>query len=157
MDEERDRDRSRDQALVDRFILNRIDSVPHLEALLLLWRTRPEDPKAPLSVAGANPAAEENPSGPIWTPEQLAKRLWITPDVARNVLRDLEREQLIAATAKGDERYCYLSDPERDRVVQAVELTYAQEMIRISNMIHSKASVAIRDFARAFRFTKEQE
>jgi hypothetical protein len=27
---------------VDQFILDEIDSVPHLEALLLLWNTRPK-------------------------------------------------------------------------------------------------------------------
>ncbi|HTW64306.1 MAG TPA: hypothetical protein VME17_06800 [Bryobacteraceae bacterium] len=138
--------RDEDTAAVDRFILNRIDSVPHLEALLLLWRSRSE-----VQAQGSEP-----PDG-IWPPERLAKRLWVTPEAARNILRDLQREELIVGVARGDERYFYQSETELDRIIEAVESVYAQEMVRISNMIHSKASAAVRDFARAFRFKKEQE
>jgi DNA-binding transcriptional regulator YhcF (GntR family) len=153
MNKERVPDSTEERNLADRFIINRIDSVPHLEALLLLWRSRSEEQASeiPQDRAAGNP-----PTG-IWSAEQLAKRLWIAPDAARNILRELERDQLIVATARGEERYCYQSEPERDRALQAVETAYAREMIRISNMIHSKASAAVRDFARAFRFTKEQE
>lgn len=151
MDEERDRDGFQDQLTVDRFILNRIDSVPHLEALLLIWRTREETQKE--NLAAKKPEA----LGAVWSPERLAKRLFVTADVARGILRDLERAQLIAAIAKGDERYCYQSEPERDRMMQAVESVYARDMIRISNMIHSKGPAAVRDFARAFRLKKDPE
>jgi len=152
MNKERGPDPSDERNLADRFIINRIDSVPHLEALLLLWRSRSEG----LASESRDGAAGTTATG-IWSAEQLAKRLWIAPDAARNILKDLERDQLIVATARGEERYCYQSEPERDRALQAVETAYAREMIRISNMIHSKASAAVRDFARAFRFTKEQE
>ena len=151
MDEERDRDLAQEQSLVDRFILNRIDSVPHLEALLLIWRSRTEARKQS-ATTGAEEAA-----GPVWNADRVARRLWITTEVARSVLRDLERNQLISAIAKGDERYCYQSEPERDRAIEAVETAYARDMIRISNMIHSKGSAAVRDFARAFRLKKDPE
>ena len=125
---------SRQKANVDRFIMNRIDTVPHLEALLLLWRERPQS----------------------WAPESVAKRLWVKPEVARDILQDLARDQLLAVSPQPGQ-YVYSSDPETDLLLSALNDTYRQEMIRISNMIHSKASSAVREFARAFRIKKEQE
>jgi len=36
-----------------------------------------------------------------------------------------------------------------------VDETYRREVVRVSTLIHSKPSSPVRDFARAFRFTKE--
>jgi hypothetical protein len=119
---------------VDRFIAERIYSVPHLEALLLLWRE----------------------SSRAWTPETLAKRLWVTPAVSRNILNDLVRDQLLSANPDGDE-YRYQPDPEKDCLLRSVDNIYRKEMIRISTLIHSNASSAVREFARAFRLKKERE
>lgn len=123
-----------DELEVNRFILDHIDSVPHLEALLLLWKQN---------------------SG-RWTAEDIAKRLWIQVEEARNILQDLVREHLIAAVAGEREGYEYRAEPHRDRLLQAVADAYREEMIRISTMIHAKPSSAVRAFARAFRFTKEE-
>jgi len=122
------------QAEVYRFILDRIESVPHLEALLLLWRERPR----------------------TWTAEYMGQRLWVKPEAAKGILEDLARDQLIVAIAGGEE-YGYESAPEMDRLLDILNHTYRHEMIRISNMIHSKASSAVREFARAFRFKQENE
>ena len=48
---------SQQKTNVDRFIMNRMDTVPHLEALLLLWRERPR----------------------LWSVESVAERLWVKP------------------------------------------------------------------------------
>lgn len=119
---------------VDRFIAERIDSVPQLEALLLLWRE----------------------SSQTWTPETLAKRIWVTPVVARGILNDLVRDQLLSADPGRDE-YRYQSDPEKDGLLRSVDNMYRKEMIRITTVIHSKGSSAVREFARAFRLKKEGE
>lgn len=119
---------------VDRFIAEQIDSVPHLEALLLLWRE----------------------SSRAWTPETLSQRLWVTPAAARSILNDLVRDQLLSADPDRDE-YRYRSDPERNCLLRSVDDMYRKEMIRISTVIHSKASSAVREFARAFRLKKERE
>jgi hypothetical protein len=34
---------------------------------------------------------------------------------------------------------------------------YRREVVRVSNMIHAKPALALRDFAQAFRFTKEKD
>jgi hypothetical protein len=119
---------------VDRFILEWIDSVPHLEALLLLWRE----------------------SRRAWTPETLAQRLWVVPAVAKGILEDLARDQLLSA-GTGQSEYRYQPDPEKDRLLGLVDDIYRKEMTRISTLIHSKASSAVREFARAFRLKKERE
>lgn len=125
-------DNRQEQSEVDRFIMDRIDSVPHLEALLLLWR----DPSQPSSA------------------EKLAKQLWVKPDIAQNVLRDLARDSFLTAVAESEE-YFYRSHPETDRLIGLLNETYRQELIRVSTMIHSKASAAVREFARAFRIKEE--
>lgn len=117
---------------VQRFITSKIDSVPHLEALLLLWNTRPQN----------------------WTAENVAARLYIAPNEANNLLQDLCSEGLIIA---GPEQYCYQSTVgDLDELIEAVDRTYRREIVCVSKMIHSKAPTAVRDFARAFRFTKEK-
>jgi transcription initiation factor IIE alpha subunit len=125
----------RERAEVDHFILDHIDSVPHLEALLLLWRQR--------SVQ--------------WTAEEIEKRLWIKSEDARRILQDLVREHLISFMAGEPECYIYRPGPDTDLLLGAVADAYRTEMIRISNMIHAKPSSAVRAFAQAFRFIKEQE
>ena len=123
---------------------------------------QPSDRSGSRSPRGAKPSQAVNRdrrySEPgFWSAEQIAKRLWVGPEAARTIPLDLRHNQLIAAEAKPEERYYYKSEPESDRVLRALEMSYAREMIRISNLIHSKGSAAIRDFARAFRFKKEQE
>ena len=39
----------------------------------------------------------------------------------------------------------------------AVDTTYRRELIRVSRLIHSKPSAAVREFARAFRLKKERD
>jgi hypothetical protein len=124
-----------ERAEVDRFILDHVDSVPHLEGLLLLWREHFKP----------------------WTAEEVSKRLWINREDARSILQDLVRERLVTPIAGQEEQYTYQTGPNNDLLIQAVADTYRTEMIRISNMIHAKPSSAVRAFARAFRFTKEQE
>jgi len=125
---------SHNQAEVDRFIQARVESVPHLEALLLVWRARPQ----------------------AWSVEAVAKRLWVKPEIAKEILGDLERDSLLIQLA-GEEKYVCQPDPETERLLDAVNDSYRREMVRISTMIHSKASTAIREFARAFRLKKDPE
>jgi predicted ArsR family transcriptional regulator len=124
-------DRSGDP--VDQFLRETIDTVPHLEALLLLWNSRPKQ----------------------WTTEDMAKRLFVSADAAKEILDDLVRQRLIVADPDG--AYRYEEARERDRLLQAVDMTYRRELIRVSRLIHSKPSAAVRAFARAFRFKKEGE
>ena len=55
------------------FIAENIDSVPHLEALILLWNSRPVS----------------------WNLAELASRLYVTPERVHEILNDLMRLQLM--------------------------------------------------------------
>jgi hypothetical protein len=120
---------------VNQFILEQIETVPHLEALLLAWNKRPK----------------------IWSAAAMAAELYVPADQADRVLRDLTARALLREVDTAPGRYQYASTEERDRVIADVDVTYRHELIRISRMIHAKAPSALRDFARAFRFTKEKE
>lgn len=122
------------RAEVDSFIRENIDSVPQLEALLLVWHDASER----------------------WTAESIAQRLWIDLEEARWILQDLVRLQLVAASPADGEEYAYQSSPANDRLLRGLSVLYRQEMVRISRMIHAKPSSAVRAFARAFRFTKDK-
>lgn len=124
------------QEAVNKFLLERIDSVPHLEALLLLWHERFRQ----------------------WTADDIAKRLFVPSDLARNILQDLVRQNLAKIAKDHQDRDCFEFGPgENESMVNAIDVVYRRELVRISNLIHSKASAAVREFARAFRITKERE
>ncbi len=127
---------NRDDNEVFRFIMQEIDSVPQLEALLLFWSSSPA----------------------VWSGRELAQRLYVNPDVANKLLADLARKKLIAAIPGAQGAYRYDSgSEEQNQLMGRIDATYRREIVRISTMIHAKPSPAVRDFARAFRFTKEKE
>lgn len=115
--------------------MEEIDSVPELEALLLLRQYRSNS----------------------WTAIELAKRLYIDAEQTRALLNELSRKQLVQFTSEEPEAYRYQPrSPKTDALIARVEAVYRHEIVRISTLIHAKPSAAIRDFARAFRFTKEK-
>lgn len=124
------------RSAVDAFIAEQIDTVPHLEALLILWNSRPKQ----------------------WPPSEIAKALYVSEDSARTLLQDLTRRNLASQASAPVEAYCYpASADEKDELLRSLDTIYRREVVRISNMIHSKAPSSIREFARAFRFIKERE
>jgi hypothetical protein len=123
-----------DTPLVDQFIVEQIDTIPHLEALLLVWNKRPK----------------------AWSLEEMTQSLYVPADLAARVLRDLVQRELLEETDAGEFRYKSHS-AEKDSLIVEVSETYRRELIRVSRMIHAKAPSAVRDFAQAFRFTKEKD
>ncbi|HEY1767526.1 MAG TPA: hypothetical protein VGG26_07715 [Terracidiphilus sp.] len=118
------------------FILKNVDSVPHLEAIILLWNSRPV----------------------AWNPEELATRLYIAPEKVLALLRDLVRLQLITETAGSPPKFSYFArSQEQDELMGSLDAAYRRELVRISTMIHSKASSSVLEFARAFRLKKERD
>jgi hypothetical protein len=118
------------------FVFEQIETVPHLEALLLLWNSRPQP----------------------WTVENLAKRLYVSTDVVDPLLQDLVRRKLVVCVPGPQEGYRYDSaSVTQDQLLSSLDSTYRRETVRISTLIHSKPSSSIREFARAFRFTKEPQ
>lgn len=119
------------------YIFENIDSVPHLEAVILLWNSRPVG----------------------WTAEELASRLYVPTERTVEILKDLIRQQLVQQTSPGSPtRFSYLprSDEQNEWMIR-VDTAYRREIVRISTMLHSKASPSVREFARAFRFKKDRD
>jgi hypothetical protein len=90
---------------VHQFRRDRIDTVPHLEALLLLWNSRR--------------AVDSGGHGD----------LFVAPDVAGGVLYDMARQRLIVMVPGACKTYRYEPQRDRDQLVAAVESTYREELI----------------------------
>jgi DNA-binding transcriptional regulator GbsR (MarR family) len=118
------------------FILEKIDSVPHLEALILLWNSRPVG----------------------WTAEELSSRLYVSKERASDVLRDLQRLETAQEIPGPPQKFSYFPrSKEQDELMHQVDTAYRHDLVRISSMIHAKASSPVREFARAFRLRKDKD
>jgi hypothetical protein len=122
-------------ARVLQFLAERIDTVPQLEALLLLW----ESPQRQ------------------WSEEDLAGRIYVKRQVAAAILQSLQRQQLVVAESAATVRYRY--NPQWDpsgELMPEVAATYRRHLVPIATFIHSRASTAVREFARAFDLKKDR-
>jgi predicted ArsR family transcriptional regulator len=121
---------------VDRFIIEQIDSVPQLEALLLLFNSQPK----------------------TWSADEMANSLYVRNEAASKILESLLLRNLIAVCPGGTNLFFYSpGNHGRNSLLEAVDAIYRKEVVRISSIIHSKGSPSVRDFARAFRIKKDQE
>lgn len=116
------------------FIAEQIDTVPQLECLLLLHQHRSR----------------------VWIAEEIAARVYISPQVAREILETLQRRGLIAS--EGDPpRYRFNpGGPASDELIGQVASEYQQRLVPLATFIHSKAPASLREFARAFDLKKER-
>lgn len=115
---------------VEQFILDSIDTVPHLEALLLLFQS---------------PAT-------VWTVAELAARIYVNDKQAGAILEDLTRRSLIVRVEHAPPKYRYIARSEAQaRSLEKVAHSYRTQLIQVTRLIHSNASASVRDFARAFR------
>jgi hypothetical protein len=116
---------------VRRLILDAIDSVAELEALLLLRDT----------------------GGQSWTPDAASARLYVSRIVAAYSLGALADRGLLQETADG---FVYQPvSPALAEDVAALAAAYSQNLIAVTQLIHAKPGPSVQDFARAFRFRKE--
>jgi hypothetical protein len=115
---------------VDAFITEEIESVPHLEALLLLWNSRPRK----------------------WSVGDMARAIYLSDDETQPILRDLAQRELIVMESG---LYSYNASHPKGDMVAMLDSIYRREVVRISTMIHSKPSASVRAFARAFKLTKD--
>lgn len=112
------------------FIAQYIDSIAHIEALLLLRDSPGQD----------------------WTIEKVASRLYITEAESIRVLSDLERNGFFA---RSDDHYRFACrSPELEELSRRMAQLYRQKLIPVTNLIHSKEK-RVQQFADAFRLRKE--
>lgn len=113
------------------FVERRLDSVPHLETLLLLW----EEPTR------------------SWSEAEVGARVYVAAEQAQRILADLARASLIIEAPSMPQRYIYNSAWDETGLMEKVARAYRQHLVYIAELIHSRAtSDAVRDFARAFQF-----
>jgi len=118
---------------VVQFIVEHLDTVPHLEALLLIWQ---------------NPTTH-------WTAPILASRVYVSTQVAQQVLDDFKLKGIVRTAAAAEDTYVYR--PEWDdggRIPKVAEL-YRRQLVQVTKLIHSKGSSSVREFARAFQIKKD--
>lgn len=116
---------------VRRFLLAVIESVPHLEALLLLR---------------ADPLAS-------WSSDAMAARLYIDESSASRLLTDLQARRLAQHEA-GHWRFD-ARDAEIVRIVDRLAGVYARHVVEVAELIHSTSDRKAQRFADAFRWRKE--
>jgi len=116
---------------VRRLVVEAIDSVPELEAVLLLRSHADRD----------------------WSVEEAGARLYVSVTVAAHVLDVLTQRGFLTRTG---ERYRYApTTMELDAAVAMLAATYATKLIAVTRLIHSKPSPSVMQFADAFRLRKE--
>jgi hypothetical protein len=96
-----------------------------MEALLLLWNSRPKASSV----------------------EGVAKGLFMAGGDAHKILDDLARQGLIVAAQGDDETYYYEPQPDRDHIIGSLHSKYREDLIWVSMLIHSKPSAAAREIA----------
>jgi hypothetical protein len=114
------------------FVFENIDTVPHLEALLLIWQNASES----------------------WTADHLAARIYVTPPQAEGILGDLHKRGFVSQEDGPSYRFAREWDAER-LLMPRLAKTYSRNLIGVTRMIHSKGSASVREFARAFQIKKE--
>ncbi len=114
---------------LSQFIVDSIDTVGHLEALLLLQR---------------NPGHE-------WSSEAVAARLYVNIEDATQILSVLAHRQLVARTGAG---YRYQPLPRHDGLVRDLQKVYSTHLIQITKIIHAKPRSRVHEFAEAFKLKR---
>ena len=118
---------------IKHFIVNNIDSVGQLEALLLLR---------------GNPDQE-------WSAEAVARRLYISEQMVVPMLLALGKNGLIDANGTPlSYRYQPKSDELGQMIDRLVEI-YGKHLVPVTNLIHTKPRNRIQEFADAFKLRKE--
>jgi Mn-dependent DtxR family transcriptional regulator len=117
-----------------RFILMNIPSIPYLETLLLM-------------------RGDENHS---WSKEELAKRLFIDANQAKDLLIQLNTRGLIK---KNDKTNLYQYHPypaEMRDTINQLAAVYAKNLVEVTNLIHSNTERKAQKFANAFIWRKDK-
>lgn len=117
---------------IRRFLLQHIDSVAKLEALLLMR----QDPQQE------------------WDADLLSQRLYIKAQQAEAILTDLSQ---LGLCQQAHNRYhfepaqTYLKDVS-DRLAEV----YSKQLIQVTNLIHSRSASPLQHFSDAFKLRKEE-
>ena len=120
-------------AQVLRFLEECIDSVPQLEALLIML----DEPAR------------------FWTSIEMGARIYVSESEASRVLDRLARRELIEADDAGNRYRIQAADGAKSALIEEVARTYRENLTRIATFIHEKPPASVKEFARAFDLKKD--
>jgi hypothetical protein len=116
------------------FVEHNIESVPQLEALLLL---RKEPDRA-------------------WSASDIAKALYIQEEAAAALLVDFVRREFASYSTSDAAKIIYRArDQTTDRLIDELQAAYQGRRVAVISLIYSKPLNKVQTFADAFRFGKE--
>lgn len=123
-------------AIVRRFLSVKIDSIPHLEALLLL----------------------RDESNSSWHAESVSKRLYIAPDAATNIMLDLAKMGLVIQAGHNPPQWQYHArSGSLDEAVHATAAFYSRNVRVVADLVHAKSKPVPQLFADAFRLRRNKD
>lgn len=117
---------------VRRFILTSIPSVPYLEALLLL------------RAESARP----------WDSYRVAGRLYVSEAQALELLQAMQQAGIASRLEDGSFVYAPVN-ADLLAVIDALAQTYSQNLVGVTDLIHSRIDKRAHQFADAFRWKKD--
>jgi hypothetical protein len=119
---------------VKQFIDQNIESIAQLEALLLMFR----DPQRG------------------WDAAEIAKSLYIPPEMAATLLADFHRRRYIKLMPGSDASFAYGPQEAKDeQLIKELAAAYQDRRVAITSLIYSKPLNKVQTFADAFRLRKE--
>jgi len=122
---------------IRQFILDHIDSIAELEALLLL-RNTPDT---------------------WWEDAAVAQRLYLGVEQGRPVLARLEAaELLISQDGAPGRRWRYRPQSgDLREMVDRLAYYYTKHLVPVSNLVHAKSKSRLQEFSRAFDLLEKQD
>jgi len=117
---------------VRRFILTSVPSIPFLEAMLLMR---------------AEPQA-------TWDAAAIARRLYIPAARGEELIAQLADAGLAESTSPG---LRWRPDPALAVIVDKLAALYAEDLVGVTELIHSRQDRRAQQFADAFRLRKKEE
>jgi hypothetical protein len=119
---------------IGHFIIDRLESVAELEALLMLRQVAPKQ----------------------WDARALAGRLYISETQTEELLSTLCEKGLAKVEAAEPPLYRYEpATPELALILDGLARIYAAHIVPVTNLIHSKPKHKVQGFADAFKFRKD--
>jgi hypothetical protein len=113
------------------FLAERIDTVPHLEALLIIWGSDRE-----------------------WGARELSARIYLGESSVQELLQDLLHAGLL--TTDDSRTFKFEAAAHVKELMPEIAETYRRNISHVATLIHNKASPSVREFARAFDFKKDR-
>ena len=120
-------------AEIRQFIALQIESVVQLEALLLLRRE----------------------SQRSWNSEDLARHFYLSDQMCRGMLDELERRQYVVRDPDGKSFKYSCEDPKADKFLGTLADLYVERRVAVISEIYSNPISKVKTFADAFRLRKD--